>query len=55
MISKISITVTDEEQDFFRMHPEINRSKFVRMAVREYKKRLGEPLYNDDEDEEVKA
>lgn len=49
MISKICITVTDEEQDFFRRHPEINRSKFVRMAIRDYKKKIGEPLAQEEE------
>ena len=50
MISKMTIAVNDEEREFFRSHVEISPTRLMRMAIRDYKKRLGEPL-----NEEAKA
>jgi len=54
MITRLTIAVNDEEREFFKSHIEISPSRFVRMAIRDYKKRVGEPIYPKDE-EEVKA
>jgi hypothetical protein len=44
MITKLTIAVNDEERDFFESHIELSPTRLMRMAVRDYKKRLGEPL-----------
>lgn len=49
----MSVSIDQEEQDFFRDHPEISPAKLMRKVVREYKIKLHEPLYEDEE--EVKA
>lgn len=51
-MTRMSVSIDQEEQDFFRDHPEISPAKLMRKVVREYKIKLHEPLY---EEEEVNA
>ena len=49
MITKMTVAVNDEEREFFRSNMEISPSKFMRMAIRDYKKRVGERLAKEEE------